>query len=104
MLSRVAHGFVSALFLSCIAIVYADAWRAEAGPVTIAALAALTLEGLLVLLSRGNCPLGPLFRRLGDEKPFFELLLPAHAAKLAIPVLTAVTVVGALLLGVRTIF
>lgn len=95
--SCLAHGLVSVLFLSCVAIVYVGVWRAEAGPITIAALAALTLEGLLVLLSGGNCPLGPLFRRLGDEKPLFELLLPPRAAKLAVPVL------GALMLGVRTL-
>jgi len=91
------------LFLACIAIVYVRVWRARAGPITIAALAALTLEGLLVLLSKGNCPLGPLFRRLGDEKPLFELVLPSRAAKLAVPVLSAVTVVGAVLLGVRVL-
>lgn len=101
MASRLAHGLVSVLFLSCIAIVYAGVWRAEAGPITIAALAALMLEGLLVLLSRGNCPLGPLFRRLGDEKPFFELLLPPRAARFTVPVLTWVTLASVVLLDVR---
>jgi hypothetical protein len=99
--SRAAHGVISAVFLACIASVWLAAWRGEAGPLTYAAVAALAGEGVLVLLSRGNCPLGPLFRRLGDEKPFFELLLPPRAAKLAVPALGAVASVGVVVLGVR---
>jgi hypothetical protein len=49
--------------------------------------------------SAGNCPLGPLLRRLGDETPFFELYLPPRAAKLAIPILAAICVLGAVLLA-----
>jgi hypothetical protein len=101
--SRAAHGLISLLFLACIVAIYLAAWRGKADVVTLAALAALGAEGMLVLLSRGNCPLGPLFRRLGDETPFFELLLPPRAAKLAIPVFAAVTLAGAVLLAVRTL-
>jgi hypothetical protein len=54
-------------------------------------------------LSGGKCPLGPILRRLGDETPFFELLLPPRAAKLAVPTLAAVSVLGALLLAARTL-
>src|SRR5512133_1072189 len=96
--SRVAHGLISLLFLSCITAIYVGAWRGKAGAVTIAALAALCAEGLLVALSGGNCPLGPILRKLGDEKPFFEIFLPPRAAELAVPVLAAVSVLGALLL------
>jgi hypothetical protein len=101
--SRVAHGLISLLFLSCIAVVYLGAWRSKADAVTILALAALCVEGVLVLLSRGNCPLGPALRRLGDETPFFELFLPPRAAKLAVPVLAAVSVLGAVLLAARAL-
>jgi hypothetical protein len=99
--SRAAHGLISVLFLACIAIVYHGAWQGRAGTLTLVALAALGAEGVLVVLSRGNCPLGPVFRRLGDDKPFFELLLPPRAAKLAVPVLAAVTGVGSVLLLAR---
>jgi hypothetical protein len=71
--------------------------------VTIAALAALCVEAALVLLSGGNCPLGPVLRTLGDETPFFELFLPPRAAKLAVPVLAAVSVLGAGLLAARAL-
>jgi hypothetical protein len=103
LVTRVLHGVVSVLFLACIAIVYVGVWQGRASPLTIAALAALALEGVLVVLSRGNCPLGPLFRRAGDETPLFELVLPPRAAKLAVPVLGLITAVGALVLGIRTL-
>jgi hypothetical protein len=71
--------------------------------VTLAALVALWVEGVLVLLSGGNCPLEPLFRKLGDDTPLFELLLPPSAAERVVPALGAVSVLGAVLLGVRTL-
>jgi hypothetical protein len=85
------------------AAVYLGAWRGRADAVTLAAVGALCLEGVLVLFSGGNCPLGPLLRRLGDETPFFELLLPPRAAKLAIPILAGVCVFGGVLLAIRTL-
>jgi len=100
---RVAHGLISLLFLSCIAAIYLGAWRGKADAVTLAAIAALCMEGALMLLSGGNCPLGPMLRRLGDETPFFELILPPRAAKLAVPMLTAVSVLGVVLLAARTL-
>jgi hypothetical protein len=74
--ARVAHGLISLVFLCCIALLYVDAWRGSMNAVTLAALVALWVEGVLVLLSGGNCPLEPLFRKLGDDTPLFELLLP----------------------------
>jgi hypothetical protein len=102
-LSRAAHALVTGLFLSCIALVYVGAWRGEAGPLTLAAVGALFGEGALVVLCHGNCPLGPLLRRLGDDKPLFELVLPPRAAALAVPVLGGVTVLGVILLVARTV-
>jgi hypothetical protein len=61
------------------------------------------VEAALVLSSGGNCPLGPVRRRLGDETPFFELFLPPRAAKLALPVLAGVSVLGAVLLAARVL-
>ena len=103
LLSRIAHGLISLLFLACIAALYLGAWRGRADAPTLAALAALGLECGLVLLSGGNCPLGPALRRLGDDTPFFELFLPPRAAKAAVPVLGAVAVIGAALLAARTL-
>jgi hypothetical protein len=64
-------------------------------------VASLLLEGAALVIGRGNCPLGPLQRRLGDSVPLFELVLPSRAAKAAVPVLATVSVAGLALLAVR---
>jgi hypothetical protein len=99
---RIAHGVVAALFVGCMVVVYASAWHGRTDLATRAAVLALSGEGVLVLASGGDCPLTPLFRRLGDETPLFELILPARAARHAVPVLGAVTGVGFALLALRT--
>jgi hypothetical protein len=101
--ARVAHGLIALAFLGCIAVLYIDAWRGSMNVVTLAALTALWVEGVLVLLSGGSCPLEPVFRRLGDDTPLFELLLPPRAAELAVPALGVVSTLGAVLLGIRTL-
>ena len=66
-----------------------------------AALAALSVQGVTLVIGRGNCPLGPLQRQLGDPAPLFELVLPPRAAKVAIPALIAVTLGGVAILALR---
>ncbi len=97
-LIRAVHGLLSAFFLSCIAFVYYAAIADVDSPLAFAAAGALVLEGAVVVLNGGDCPLGIVHRRYGDEKAFFELLLPPRAAKLAVPVLGAVTALGIALL------
>jgi hypothetical protein len=103
LLTRVGHGAISAAFLGCIAALYLAAWRGRVDAAAYAALAALGLESALVLLNRGDCPLGPLLARVGDDTPFFELFLPPRAAKAAVPVLGGVVVVGALAFAARVL-
>jgi len=54
----------------------------------------LLVEGVALVIGRGNCPFGPFQRRLGDPVPMFELFLPPRAAKAAVPVLTLVSLAG----------
>jgi hypothetical protein len=61
----------------------------------------LAIEGVALIVGRGNCPLGPLQRQLGDPEPLFELVLPQRAAKAAVPVLAAITVTGMSLVATR---
>lgn len=65
------------------------------------AIGFLSLEGLALLVGRGNCPFGPFQRRLGDPVPMFELVLPPRAAKAAVPALAIATVAGIVLATVR---
>ena len=69
-------------------------------PALWASVGFLLVEGGALVLGRGNCPVGRLQERWGDPVPLFELLLPPRAAKAAVPVLAAVSVmaVGAVVL------
>jgi len=55
---------------------------------------ALAIEGVALIVGRGNCPLGLLQRRQGDRVPLLELVLPPRAAKAAVPVFAAISVAG----------
>lgn len=62
---------------------------------------ALLLEGAALVVGRGNCPMGPFQRSLGDPVPMFEWVLPPRAAKAAIPVLAGVSLAGLVAVGLR---
>jgi hypothetical protein len=98
---RALHAGISVFFVACLAYVYYAALAGKRGPVLAGALVALAVEGVIVGANRGDCPLGAVHRRYGDEKTFFELFLPPRAAKQAVPVLGAVAVVGSLLVALR---
>lgn len=66
-----------------------------------ASAAMLLAQALALFVGRGDCPLGPFQRRLGDPVPMFELVLPARAAKAAVPALFVVGLVGLLALLLR---
>jgi hypothetical protein len=55
-----------------------------------------------VAANHGDCPLGRLGDPIGDEVPLFELVLPPRAARLAVPILGAVTAGGVGLLAIRS--
>lgn len=54
----------------------------------------LSLEGVALLVGRGDCPFGSFQRTLGDPVPMFELVLPPRAAKAAVPVLATGSIFG----------
>ena len=68
----------------------------------LAAIAFLLVQGVALVVGRGNCPFGPLQRQLGDPVPMFELVLPPRAAKAAIPVLLIVAIAGMVAVVTRT--
>jgi hypothetical protein len=88
-------------FLLAIGHVWWCALTRRRGPLLRACVCALLGEGIFVAANHGDCPLGPLQQRLDDPVPLFELILPRRAARLAVPVLGAVTVGGLLLLPIR---
>jgi hypothetical protein len=100
--SRIVHAVVAVYLLGCIVLVWVAAARGQAGLWTKLALISLAVEIGLVAVFRGHCPLGPIARRLGDEKPLFDLVLGRYG-KHAFPVLAVVIVLGVALLGARVL-
>jgi len=101
-LVRLIHGLLSAFFLSCIGFVYYAAIADAHSRLAIVAALILLGEGAVVALNGGDCPLGTVHRRYGDEKAFFELFLPPRAAKLAIPILGGIAGLGIALLAAQS--
>ena len=90
---RAAHGSIALALLAAIAHVWRCALTGRRDRGLTLAVVALTAEGTVVGLNGGDCPLGPIGERVGDEVPLFELVLPPPAAKLAVPVLGIVAAI-----------
>ncbi len=97
-LIRSIHGVITLYFLTCIGLIYYSGITNRLS--TWAYLAALStvIEGLVVYFNHGVCPLGKLHHQFGDEKTFFELFVPPHLAKRAVPFFGVVTCIGVLML------
>jgi hypothetical protein len=95
---RFGHAAIAVAFLLAIGYVWWCALTGRRDRRLRLAVVALMAEGAFVAANRGDCPLGGLQQRLGDPVPLFELVLPATAARRAVPVLGAVTAAGLLLL------
>jgi hypothetical protein len=91
---RLAHAAWAFASMASLGYVWLSALKRHRDRLLWASVAFLSLEGVALVVGRGNCPFGPLQRRLGDPVPLFELVLPPRAAKAAIPVLTFVTGAG----------
>jgi len=89
---RFAHIVWGVAQLGALTYVWACALLRRRGNYLWASVALLMVQGAALALGRGDCPLDPFQRRLGDPVPMFELFLRPRAAKVAIPVLFAVAV------------
>ena len=98
---RVFHGLITVGFLGSIAYIWWCAIKYRRGPLLTVAVGGLLVEGLLVTANHGDCPLGPLGDRVGDQVPLFELVLPPRAARLAVPALGLTAAGGLALLANR---
>jgi hypothetical protein len=98
---RVLHAAIAAAFLVAIVYVWWCALSGRRGRLLRVAVTALLAEGILVLINRGDCPLGGLQERMGDPVPLFELVLSPPAARRAVPVLGVVTAAGLFVLARR---
>ena len=98
---RVVHAAWSVAGLASLVQVWACALGARRGGRLVASVGFLAIEGIGLLIGRGNCPMGPKAAEWGDPVPFFELVLPPRAAKVAVPVLAIASLAGLAGVGFR---
>jgi hypothetical protein len=91
---RAGHAAVAVVELGCLGYVWTCALTGRRDRLLTGAIGILAAEGVGLVIGRGNCPLGPLQRRLGDPVPLFELVLPQPWAKRAVPILAGVSALG----------
>lgn len=99
---RIAHTVWAVVSMASLGRVWWSAWTGRRDRMLAASVAWLSLEGVALIIGRGDCPFGPVQARLGDPVPLFQLVLPPRAAKAAVPVMTAVSLAGILLALVRS--
>ncbi|MBJ7598697.1 hypothetical protein [Candidatus Nephthysia bennettiae] len=87
--------------LACLGYIWFSAITKRRDRVLALAVGTLGVEGVGLVIGGGNCPLGPFQRRVGDAVPMFELFLPKRAAKMAVPVLVGVTLIGLVAVALR---
>lgn len=97
-LVRSIHALITLIFTSSIVYIYYSALTNQNNFFTYLSVGLIIFEAIVIVINKGSCPLGVIHKKFGDDKAFFELLLPKKAAKLAVPVLGIIAVVGILLL------
>ncbi len=98
---RVFHAAWSVAGLASLGYIWACAARRQRDRRLWASGAFLSIEGVGLIVGGGDCPMGPLQERLGDQVPFFELVLPPRAAKAAVPILAGASVAGFIAVALR---
>lgn len=88
-------------FLSCLGYLYYAVFTRNRDRKLWLAIGALLFEGAVVSSNNGNCPLGPVHRRYGDDKTFFELFVPKRIADRAVPFFAVITLLGIVLVFLR---
>lgn len=99
---RTAHVAVAAIELAALGELWICALTNRRNKMLWAAVGVLAVEGVGLVIGRGDCPLGPLQERLGDRVPLFELVLPPRSAKDAVPTLAGATFLGVGVLVARS--
>ena len=89
---RIMHASWSLAQLAALGLIWHRVLMRRRDPAVWASAAFLAIEGGALIVGRGNCPMGALQERWGDPVPFFELVLTPKAAKVAVPVLAAVSI------------
>lgn len=91
---RLVHWAIAIVELSALGYLWVCALTGRRDRYLKASIGILATEGVGLIIGQGNCPLGPLQRKVGDSTPMFELILPPRAAKAAVPILAGISFAG----------
>jgi len=95
---RALHIFIGIFFLVCLGYLYYSAFFDNINSLTIFSFCAIVIEGLLLFFNKGQCPLTEYQKKLGDDKGFFDLFLPAKALPFVVPVFMVLTAIALMLI------
>jgi hypothetical protein len=98
---RVFHASWSVAGLASLGYVWACAATRRRDRILAASVAFLSVEGVGLIIGRGDCPMGQFQSQLGDPVPFFELVLPPRAAMAAVPILGGASIAAILTVVLR---
>jgi hypothetical protein len=97
----VVHAAWSVAGLSTLGYIWWCAITRRRDRILAVSIGFLTIEGVGLVVGRGDCPMAEVQAEWGDPVPFFELVLPPRAAKAAVPTLALATVAGFLAVVMR---
>jgi hypothetical protein len=99
-LIRTVHAALASFYMYCLGYIYYSGFTDRITGWTAFSTAVILFEGLVVLINKGNCPLGYLHRKFGDNKSLLELLLPKRLAKQVFPLFAALSAIGLVILAI----
>ena len=97
-LVRLLHGALASFYMYCLGYIYYSGITDRFTGWTLVSSGVILFEGLVVLINKGNCPLGYFHRKFGDNKTLFELLLPPRLAKQVFPFFAVLSTIGLVIL------
>ena len=99
---KVIHTVIFAVLSCCVLYVVASGALDRITPWTWAAAAAIVVEGLVLVMSGGRCPLTTVAQRLGAaDGSVADIFLPRWFADRIFPICTTVFLFGCALVAVR---
>ncbi len=101
LLIRLIHIIIGLFFFFCLGYLYYSAFSESITIWALFALVAILLEGLLLWLNKGDCPLTIFQEKLGDGKGFFGLFLPERSLPFVIPVFIVLTAIAVILIYLK---
>ena len=95
---RLFHTFIIVAMTTCILYVFYAGLSGVKGTFLTISIIAVVVEGLVLLLNKGQCPLTKLAVKYGDTyERFYDSFLPKKYTPFVVPGLTLIFIIGLVL-------